>query len=1112
MKKKKRGLCQLGGRRGFCLLIFIVLVGLGFVSFVSATDYYVNATTGSDASNGLTPATAWKTISEVNGESFSPGDNVYFERGETWREQLTVPSSGNSTDQITFGAYGSGEKPIISGADLVTGWVNLNSGLDFDKCQNIIISSAVSSTLSDFPVYINITYDSDMLTDFSDLRFYDTECLDTGNELDYEIENYTDIKADVWVKIPSLTSSGKTISMYYKNNTAVSSGENSTGVWDDNYVMVQHLQETDIDDGAGDIKDSTSYSNNGTTANMDTDDQVAGQVDGSFEFDGDDDYVEVPYDSNLNPQVFTISAWINKKITKKQLISIRSGWYYWGIDAEDKMFFQRGGDDWATVNTWQTTSSNTWHHITVTRNSTGDVTLWMDGAILPLWTGSHLDDMSSSNALVIGSDLIDSYFNGTIDEVRISNTIRSADWINQTYQLIANQGTYISFGAEVNYIWNISLTTEPNQVFFNGTRGTEVALSQLDAVNEWNWTSNILYVYSTSNPDTTYTNPGIEASQRSNSIEIAGRSYINIENLALLYANEYSGVTVWHIGTTPNNHITIDNCTAAYNYQNGLWVSGGEDDDINFNITFKNCEVHHNAGNGIDSNHVDHLLIENNYVHHNNLLDDEYHTFLAGIKVYGADVHVSNITITGNEVSDNGVPGATVTGHGIWIDTVSGGTNIVKNNLAYNNVLSGYYIEFTKDSEVYYNVAYNNGEAGIRVDRLVHGNKIYNNVLYNNLYGIYVMSTEETQSEAGITNNIFKNNIAVGNTWQLLATDGGENDGVYGYGNIYENNFFGIEGESFIGWGGDAWNPTPYSTYDAWEESYGSSTHSVEADPLFTDAPNNNFTLLSTSPAIDAGTDVGLILDYLGTLVPLGGGVDIGAYEYNDTVNPTITFSCSPTSVNVGQVITCSCSATDDVDLSPSVSYTVNPSTSSTGTYTTTCTATDNSGNSASSSISYTVSSSGGGGTPSFYTNTIVQDDKEFSEIESITSELKKKERIRIKINDTKHYVGVAELTNTTATIEIFSTSQKTVFNIGDENKFDVTDDNYYDIYVKLNSIAENKANLTIKSIYEEIPLEEKKPEEKIEEKLKSWLLILGLVIITLVVAVIVRYKKRRKK
>ena len=81
---------------------------------------------------------------------------------------------------------------------------------------------------------------------------------------------------------------------------------------------------------------------------------------------------------------------------------------------------------------------------------------------------------------------------------------------------------------------------------------------------------------------------------------------------------------------------------------------------------------------------------------------------------------------------------------------------------------------------------------------------------------------------------------------------------------------------------------------------------------------------------------------------------------YVDLTNPQISsFSCSPLSVYVGGVITCSCSATDNMDANPAVSYTVNPITSGAGTFTTTCIATDKGGNYALSSINYDVQSSG---------------------------------------------------------------------------------------------------------------------------------------------------------
>jgi hypothetical protein len=44
--------------------------------------YYVKST-GSDSNSGLSDALAWKTISKVNSQTFSPGDTILFNCGDT---------------------------------------------------------------------------------------------------------------------------------------------------------------------------------------------------------------------------------------------------------------------------------------------------------------------------------------------------------------------------------------------------------------------------------------------------------------------------------------------------------------------------------------------------------------------------------------------------------------------------------------------------------------------------------------------------------------------------------------------------------------------------------------------------------------------------------------------------------------------------------------------------------------------------------------------------------------------------------------------------------------------------------------------------------------------
>jgi len=91
------------------------------------TTYYIS-NTGSDAATGKTKATAWLTVNKVNTSAFSAGDNILFKSGETWRETLTIPSSGSSSHDLNIGSYGTGAKPQILGSTKLTAWTSGSIG------------------------------------------------------------------------------------------------------------------------------------------------------------------------------------------------------------------------------------------------------------------------------------------------------------------------------------------------------------------------------------------------------------------------------------------------------------------------------------------------------------------------------------------------------------------------------------------------------------------------------------------------------------------------------------------------------------------------------------------------------------------------------------------------------------------------------------------------------------------------------------------------------------------------------------------------------------------------------------------------------------------------
>ena len=101
--------------------VFLVLtvVLLSPFACLGQSTYYVSPD-GSDSADGLTLGTAWRTAAKVNATSFAPGDQILFEREGLWRETLQPASDGTVAEPIVFGAYGSGDKPRFSGADVLS--------------------------------------------------------------------------------------------------------------------------------------------------------------------------------------------------------------------------------------------------------------------------------------------------------------------------------------------------------------------------------------------------------------------------------------------------------------------------------------------------------------------------------------------------------------------------------------------------------------------------------------------------------------------------------------------------------------------------------------------------------------------------------------------------------------------------------------------------------------------------------------------------------------------------------------------------------------------------------------------------------------------------------
>ena len=138
-------------KRTLLLIIIGILISSFFsvnVENVSADPpnaYYV-ANDGNDGNSGTSQDSPWRTIGKVNtalGDgTISVGDNIYFERGDTFSDTgLKLRLGGTSGNWMEIGAYGSGARPIfdINGATAI---VLYSTGVDYIRIQDLEITTS----------------------------------------------------------------------------------------------------------------------------------------------------------------------------------------------------------------------------------------------------------------------------------------------------------------------------------------------------------------------------------------------------------------------------------------------------------------------------------------------------------------------------------------------------------------------------------------------------------------------------------------------------------------------------------------------------------------------------------------------------------------------------------------------------------------------------------------------------------------------------------------------------------------------------------------------------------------------------------------------------------
>ena len=118
------------------LITAIVTLAILLVTSQSSSgkNFYFSNSIGDDTrttTQAQSSTTPWKSISKLNSifTSLLPGDSVLFKRGEVFYGSINVTKSGTSTQPIIISAYGSGQKPIISGFSSLSSWTSIGNGI-----------------------------------------------------------------------------------------------------------------------------------------------------------------------------------------------------------------------------------------------------------------------------------------------------------------------------------------------------------------------------------------------------------------------------------------------------------------------------------------------------------------------------------------------------------------------------------------------------------------------------------------------------------------------------------------------------------------------------------------------------------------------------------------------------------------------------------------------------------------------------------------------------------------------------------------------------------------------------------------------------------------------
>jgi hypothetical protein len=348
-----------------------------------------------------------------------------------------------------------------------------NTGYSYQRSIAIAHGQVANTDQSNFPVVIEGVYPY-LATTANGGRVQNSNGYDiiftsdsAGTHLlNWEIESYNAATGSVafWVQAPTVSHTADTvIYMFYANPSISAFQGNKNGTWNRNYVAVYHMADHAANTT---VADSTSNGNTGTAQASTSAKATAGEINGALSFNGSTDYINGGAANSLSiTGAITFSAWVNLNSLPSnydQFYICGKGYngnnesYYLRIDSDG------GGGNFVAAGTesfpnqYQAAASITsgflgsWHYVTGTYDGSWNV--YIDG-VKTTSSQTQAPFATSERFLIGGRDAnggSSQYLPGKIDEVRVSNVARTADWISTEYHNQSSPSTFYVVGAEIS--------------------------------------------------------------------------------------------------------------------------------------------------------------------------------------------------------------------------------------------------------------------------------------------------------------------------------------------------------------------------------------------------------------------------------------------------------------------------------------------------------------------------------------------------------------------------------------------------------------------------------------------------------------------------------------